>query len=199
MKKALKTIKNNKLLFTLILIMIIFLIIGVLYPAILSSNNKELIKSSLNQFFLSISKDKLNYLSALITSLSNNIIITLIIWLLGISIIGIPLIMLIFIFKSFILGFSISSIITVYKLRGVLFAIIYIIPLVINLMISYILCYYAISFSIMIFNYLFRKKEYNRKVIVKRYIKILIFSIIIFILSSLLEVFIIPSIFKYII
>ena len=199
MKKALKTIKNNKLLFTLILIMIIFLIIGVLYPAILSSNNKELIKSSLNQFFLSISKDKLHYLSALITSLSNNIIITLIIWLLGISIIGIPLIMLIFIFKSFILGFSISSIITVYKLRGVLFAIIYIIPLVINLMISYILCYYAISFSIMIFNYLFRKKEYNRKAIVKRYIKILIFSIIIFILSSLIEVFIIPSIFKYII
>lgn len=199
MKDIIKKIKDNKLLFIITIITIIFLIMGILYPALITKSNKTLIKSSLDNFFLAIKNNKLNYQASIISTLTSNVIITLLIWLLGISIIGLPVIIMLLIAKSFILGFSISSIISVYKVKGILIAVVYIIPIVINLLISYILCYYAISFSIMLFNYLFIKREYSRKIIVKRYIKILLFSIISIIVSSVVEVFLIPIILKYII
>lgn len=196
MKKMIAKVKTKKILVISLILIIISFILGILFPAILSIENKDLINTSLDSFFSSISKNKLNYVNALFSSLTNNIVINILIWLLGISIIGIPIIIVILIIKSFILGFSFSSIIMTYSFKGIILAFIYIIPLIINLFITLIVCYYAISFSIMLFNYLFRKKEYSRRVIVARYLKILGSSMVILILSSLVEVFLIPNILK---
>lgn len=69
-------------------------------------------------------------------------------------------------------------------------------PHIINLFINFILVYYSISFSILLWNYLFRKKEYNSKVIIKRYIKLLFISTVCLIISSIIEVFFIPFIIQ---
>lgn len=194
MKDKIKKLKLRKIDTIILIITLVSFILGILYLAILSKSNKELVATTLNDFFTGIKTKDFNYNQALFNSLSNNITITSIIWLLGISIIGIPIVILILISKSFILGFSISSIIYNYGLKGIILTIIYIIPHVLNLFITIILAYYSINFSMMLFNLLFRKKEYSKRIIVNRYIKILVVSIIFFIISSILEVFVIPKV-----
>ena len=128
--------------------------------------------------------------------MTSNLILNIIIWVLGISIIGIPIVIFILGFKSLSLGFTISSLIYTYKFNGLLKAIIYLIPNIINIFIVFILVYYSISFSINLFNYLFRKIEFNKRVIVKRYLKLLIVAILLSILTSVTESFILPKLFN---
>lgn len=196
MKKLINKLRKRKLLTTLIVIIIVAFIIGVLFMAIISKNNQELVKKTLNDFFLGLKSQKLTYDKAIISSLTSNMLINFIIWLLGISIIGLPLIIIILVSKSFILGFSISSIIYNYHFKGIIYAMIYVIPHIINLFIILVLGYYSIKFSIMLFNLLFRKKEYSKRIIVKNYIRLLIYSTVLFTLSSIIEVYMIPNILK---
>ena len=79
-------------------------------------------------------------------------------------------------------------------MKRVILTLIYIIPHIMNLFITILLSYYSIHFSIMLFNLLFRKQEYSKKRIVNRYIKILIFSTIAYITSSVIEVYVVPKI-----
>ena len=194
MKEKIKKVKLRKIPLLILIITTIFLILGILFLAIISKSNKELVTETLNNFFKNISAKKFNTNIALFNSLSNNMIVNITIWLLGISIIGIPIILLILSTKSFILGFSISSIIYNYGIKGVILTLIYIVPHIMNLFITILLSYYSIHFSIMLFNLLFRKQEYSKKRIVNRYIKILIFSTIAYITSSVIEVYVVPKI-----
>lgn len=194
MKEKIKKVKLRKIPLLILIITTIFLILGILFLAIISKSNKELVTETLNNFFKNISAKKFNTNIALFNSLSNNMIVNITIWLLGISIIGIPIILLILSTKSFILGFSISSIIYNYGIKGIILTLIYIVPHIMNLFITILLSYYSIHFSIMLFNLLFRKQEYSKKRIVNRYIKILLFSTIAYITSSVIEVYVVPKI-----
>lgn len=194
MKKARKIRESNKLILKLMIISIISVLIGIFYIAILSNSNKVLIKENLETYFESL--NKLNYIKALIKCLTSNMITISSIWLLGISIIGVFLIIIILIIKSFALGFTISSLIYFYKLKGIIISIIYIIPLIINLFVIIILSYYGIMFSKNLNRLLFLKKDVNFKNIMRKYIKILLFSTICIVISSLIEIYIVPNILK---
>lgn len=185
---------KNKLLVKLLFISVISILLGIFYMAIISKQNKESVEESLKLFFQSI--NKLNYQKAIVNCFSSNIFYLLAIWLLGISIIGIPFILLILILKSFILGFSISSILYFYKLKGILIALIYIIPLVLNLLTILFLGYYAIIFSKNLIRLLFLKKEIRFKNIMRRYSKIFLFCLGMIIISSILEIYVVPSFLK---
>ena len=197
MKELINKIKQNKLLFILLIIMILFTILGILFPALINSENKTLIKDSIESFMKAIDKKNINYISAFISSITNNIIVTILIWILGISIIGIPIILISIAFKSFLTGFSITSIFITYGIKGTLIAIIYTLPNIINLLGSFLLGYYAISFSIMIYKSVFKKETRNWQPIVKRYLKIGIFFIIFSIAVSILESYLIPKILLF--
>ena len=185
---------KNKLLVKLLFISVISILLGIFYMAIISKQNKESVEESLKLFFQSI--NKLNYQKAIVNCLSSNIFYLLAIWLLRISIIGIPFILLILILKSFILGFSISSILYFYKLKGILIALIYIIPLILNLLTILFLGYYAIIFSKNLIRLLFLKKEIRFKNIMRRYSKIFLFCLGMIIISSILEIYVVPSFLK---
>lgn len=196
MKELVKKLKEKKLFIIIFIVTVISFIIGILLISILSGNNKSLIVKSLNNFFISIKENKLNQSALLYKTLTNNIIINLIIWILGISIIGIPIVISILSFKSLTFGFTISSLIYTYKFNGIIKSIIYIIPNLINLFIIFVLSYYSISFSLMLFNYLFRKKEYNKIIIVNRYLKLLLILLLLLILTAVLESFVMPKLFN---
>lgn len=196
MKELVKKLKEKKLFIIIFIVTVISFIIGILLISILSGNNKSLIVKSLNNFFISIKENKLNQSALLYKTLTNNIIINLIIWILGISIIGIPIVISILSFKSLTFGFTISSLIYTYKFNGIIKSIIYIIPNLINLFIIFVLSYYSISFSLMLFNYLFRKKEYNKRIIVNRYLKLILISLLLLILTAVLESFVMPKLFN---
>lgn len=190
-------IKKRKLLVILLFITIISFIVGSLFISILSDSNQSLIKESIISYFNGIKTGNFTYLKSLYSILSSNLILGLFIWIMGISIIGILLVVLLLIYESFITGFSFISILYTYGFKGILVSLIYMIPEVINLFVLFVLSYYSISFSILLFNYLFRKKDINRKVVVVRYLKYLIISLGVFIITSLISVFIIPNILKF--
>lgn len=193
----LKNIKENKLFTILLIITILSILLGILFPAILTTDNKELIKTSITDYFTAIDNNKIEYIKSLITILSNNIFVTISIWLLGISIIGIIIIIIEVFIKGFIVGFSFTSILVTYGIKGILIGIIYTISNILSLLVTFLLSYYAISFSIMIYKTIFKKKNYPKEIIVKRYIKIGLLALLSSIVISLIEVFIIPKVLMF--
>lgn len=189
-------IKKKKLLVVLIVMTLISFVAGILFISILSDDNQLLVKSSVSNYFEGVSKGEFTYLKSLYSILSSNLLVVLFIWIIGISIVGCLLVGGVLIYKSFILGFSFTSILYTLGFKGFLIALIYVLPEILNLGITFILVYYSISFSLLLFNYLFRKKDYNRKVIVKRYLKLLVVCGVLSILSSLISVFLIPNILR---
>ncbi len=197
MKKIIHNLKQNKLLFLLTILILISIILGILFPAILSSSNKELIKESIKEFITSIDKNNINYITGIITSLTNNILVTISIWILGLSLIGIPLLLIIIVLKGFITGFSFVSILLTYGIKGSIISIVYTIPNILNLISSFLLGYYAISFSLAIYKSIFKKEIRNWNLIIKRYIKLGLIFIVISIAISGLEVYVIPKILSF--
>ena len=192
-----RTVIKNKLLLKLLIISIIFILLGIFYIAILSKSNRQLIQENLNTYLTTL--NKLDYFNAWIRFLSSNLIFIIFIWSFGISIIGIPIIILFLIYRSFMLGFTISSIIFFYKAKGIIIALIYIIPLLINLWVIIISSYFGIQFSKNLNKLLFLKKEVNFKHVMSRYFKILIFTIICILISSLIEIYLVPNLLQWII
>ena len=196
MKKKLIRLKNNRVLLIILTIIVVSFTLGLLLPILLSSNDKDLLSSYLNNFFIGIKNGNVNYQYAFLSSFFINIMTVLLIWLFGISIVGFIFIVVVLLLNSFILSFSFGSILTVYGFKGFLIGIVYILPKVINLIVLVILSYYAICFSIMLYLYLFKKRNYNCINIVKKYTKVLFFSLFIMVLSSVLETFLIPFLLR---
>lgn len=189
-------IRTKKLFLFLLGIVVVGFIFGLLFMSILSTNNKDLVKECIINYFSVIQNKKINYVNNMINEVSSNLGINILVWLIGISIIGIIVVSGILLFKAFLMGFSFFSIIYTFGFKGCLLAIIYIIPEIISLCIMFILVYYAISFSILLFNYLFRKKEMIRTLIVRRYLKVLGFVCVGTFITSLLKVFVIPNLLR---
>jgi len=196
MKKLILEIKQNKLLLLLTILAIVFTIIGIFFPAILTEANKELIKNNIIEFINKIDNNEINYLSALFYSSWNNILVTFILWILGISLIGIPFIIIIYIFKCFLTGFSFTSILITYGVKGSITAMIYSIPNTLNSFGSLLLSYYALSFSITIYKCIFKRENKNWSTITKQYIKLGIFFLLYTIIISVIESYIIPNILR---
>lgn len=196
MKKLILEIKQNKLLLLLTILAIVFTIIGIFFPAILTEANKELIKNNIIKFINKIDNNEINYLSALFYSSWNNILVTFILWILGISLIGIPFIIIIYIFKCFLTGFSFTSILITYGVKGSITAMIYSIPNTLNSFGSLLLSYYALSFSITIYKCIFKRENKNWSTITRQYIKLGIFFLLYTIIISVIESYIIPNILR---
>ena len=184
--------KKRKLFSTLLFVFICSFILGVFFIFFISDDNKVLVKDGITLYFNGLSN--LNYTDNFIVGLINNIGLGLIIWLLGISIFGCFIIFIIYFIKGFVVSFSFSSIIYVYGLKGIILSVIYSICYFINLGILFILSYYGVNFSILLFKYFFKNKDYNRIVIVKRYFKVLIISLVFIILNLIIDSYLIPRI-----
>ena len=192
--------EQKKIYIFLIIIMLIGLIGGIIYAVILNKSDHNLVTTSLDSFFTSIKNNDIDYKNALINSLIGNIAFVTFIFLLGISIIGIPLIIMSLAISSFIFGFSLSSIIYTYHLNGILRAITYLFPhQIITLLMSLFLGFYALYFGIKLFKYLFRGIDINLRSSMKRYIQVYVTVLLIFIGCSFIEVFLSPALIKLVV
>lgn len=201
MDKLKGTIKVNKktlLFFTILLI--IGIIAGSIFMAILSETDKKLVIDYFNNYISNIENNKLNYLESIKNGLFNNLLYIIIIWILGISIIGIPIVTIMFFIKSFTLGFSIASIVFNYKLKGCLLNFINIFPhQMIYFLIYMLITTYSIFFSLKMINSIINKKNMDFKVMMNKYVKILIISVIAITIGIIIETFITPLLIKIII
>lgn len=198
MNKAKKNIISQKKKYVfLAVIMLIGLISGIIFMFFISKADKSLITKQLESFFSSVKNGEVNYFSSFINSLSSNYLYMFLIWVLGISIIGIPIILFMIFFKSFILGFSMSSITANYGFKGVFMGFAYNLPHQIGLFLIWLLIsFFAIGFSIKLFKVLFFKENINLSYYFKRYLKILGISSIGVVVCSLIETFFVPFLLK---
>ncbi len=186
--------KKNYLIF-LISFFIVSIIVGIIFFLYLNTNDKNLVIENINNHFTI--PNNYDYLTMLLDSLKNNLFNTIIIWILGISIIGSVYNLNLYFFEGFSLGFTIMGILNIYKFKGILGTILYLFPSkLIYIILMFILTYFSIKFSYNMTEHLFLKKEISLQDKMKNYLKILIICLIISIICSLLEVFVDPFMIK---
>lgn len=184
--------QNKRILGFMILLFVIGIIAGTLFITITSKTDQNYVKEYMTSYITQIQNGELNYLNCFKDSFLSNIILFIFIFLLGISVIGIPIIVFIYFFKSFILGFSITSFILSFKLKGILYVLIYLISTTLIYILLTILTLYALKISIYLIYSVFNKLEVDFKIIMNQYFKVFIFSIIGIIVFSILETFVMP-------
>lgn len=191
------TVKNKKIILFLLGIAIIGFITGTIYTIILTDADKGLVKNYITTFISEIDNNKLNYLKSFKNAFLSNIILTITIWILGISVIGIPINLFIYFSKIFTLGFSISAFILKYKSKGCLIALMYIFPHhILNIIIYTILLIFSIKFSKKIINAMKSKKPVAFQKSFAKYTVIFGIGIILITLTTLIEIFLTPLLIK---
>ena len=194
-------IKINKKIFVfLFVLMLMGIIAGSIFTTILNNSDKELVINHLNEFIDNINNNRLDYLFALKNNLITNISYVILIWLLGISVIGLPIIIIMFFTKCFILGFSVGAILTTFKLKGILVSLVYVFPgQVISLLFLLLLMMYSMSFTFKMIYAILKKKSIDFKLIMNKYFKILLIVLGTIILMSLYDTYLMPRIIKLLI
>ena len=206
MIKKISNIKNiilphKKINIFVICILFLGVITGSVFASIIGYNDKTIVIDKIKLFIDNINNNAINSILALKNSISINLLYIIIIWLLGMALIGIIFNIFILFIKSFIFGFSISSFILTYSYKGIILSFLYLLfGQLLNIIILLILTIYSIMFSYNLIILIFKNKSnINIKKFLKNYLLIMLFIIPISILSSLSEAFLLPSLIKLIV
>lgn len=198
MKKYMDKLKakiyfNTNLFVFLLVLVLVGVGAGAILSLILNESDKKLVTEYLNNFMTSVSNGNFQFNISFFNTMIFTLGFALIIWIFGISIVGILLILPFLFIKSFVLGFSIGSILINFKFKGVIVALIYVVPHhVINILIYILVSAYSIMISYRLISSMKCKKAFDFKVFMNRYTFILEFSLLILFATSLYEVFILP-------
>lgn len=189
---------NKKVNLFVIFIVILGIISGSLFLMVLNENDKSEVINEISTFMANINTNNINNLNSFKNSLIEGMILIILSWILGMSIIGVIFNIFFIYMKSFTIGFSISSFILVYKYKGILSSLIYVIPRqLINILIILILGVYTLLFSKYLFKMIFFKdKTVNLGKFFKKYVLVFGICIILCVISSLCEAYLLPSLLK---
>lgn len=171
-------------------------VLGILFNALLNDEIKKEIATNINNMISNLDKNPINLNLKIIF---NDFFFIFIIWIFGISIIGIPINLFLYFFKVFMFSFEMISLLSCLHLNNILFIIIYMLSSFLSIIIYFILLYYSINYSLVLIKLIFLKKNYNIKTITQRYLKIFLITIICSLTISLLECFLIPKLLLLII
>lgn len=189
---------NKKVNLFVIFIVVLGIISGSLFLMVLNDNDKSEVINEISTFMTNINTNNINNLNSFKNSLIEGMILIILSWILGMSIIGVIFNIFFIYMKSFIIGFSISSFILVYKYKGILSSLVYTVPSqLINILIILILGVYTLLFSKYLFKMIFLKdKTVNLGKFFKKYVLVFGICIILCLVSSLCEAYLLPSLLK---
>ncbi|MBE6067920.1 MAG: stage II sporulation protein M [Clostridium lundense] len=195
-------IKENFWLYVISLICIFTgMVLGVYTVKYMGDIYKTDLISYFQGFTEYLNTENLNYKGVFLNTIRSNIPFILFIWLLGMTMVGIPVILIIGIIKGYTIGFTISFIINSVGLKGIGIAIFG----VIIQNIIYIPCMIIASVLAMEFSLNFLKERIDRRVKENIWIKMLSYScsflaiIAVMFVGFFMEAYIIPNILKIII
>lgn len=190
---------NLKEYITISIIFLIGLLIGIIFINNLPVEQSEYITNYLqNSIFNLKDEQNIDKLLLLKDSITKNFSLVILLWFMGSTVIGIIIVYLIILFRSFCLGYTISSIIATFGTgKGILFLLssmfiqnLIFIPCIISLGVSGIKLYRSIMQD--------RRKE-NIKLEILRHTIFSIFIFGILILSSVLEAYVSTELLDFII
>lgn len=189
---------NKKVNLFVIFIVILGIISGSLFLMVLNDNDKSEVINEISTFMTNINTNNINNLNSFKNSLIEGMILIILSWILGMSIIGVIFNIFFIYMKSFTIGFSISSFILVYKYKGILSSLVYTVPSqLINILIILILGVYTLLFSKYLFKMIFLKdKTVNLGKFFKKYVLVFGICIILCVISALCEAYLLPSLLK---
>lgn len=202
LNRGLAIIMPDKKINTFVLFIILLGIIsGAIFLVVLKEVDRSLVIEKINTFFNSINTNNISNTKAVTDAFIENLIFIVIIWVLGMSIIGIIINIFLIYLKSFMIGFSISAFFLTFKYKGLLAAFIYVFPTsIINILVYLLLGVYSIIFTINLWKIIFIKdRELNMKRFIKKYFLVFAICLILIIISSLTEGFLVPSLLKLVI
>lgn len=163
---------------------------GIIFFFITTSLDKMIVKNMMNEFV----KIKTNVtFSTFINSFKYNIIYIVIITLSSLLVIFSPLVLLINYYKGLTIGFLISSTISTFKLKGILYFVAILFPHHILMSILLIL-YSSIMFklSLKLLKVIYMNESINLNIFIKKVLILFLISLIACIIISLLEIYISP-------
>lgn len=197
MDKVYKKIKiNKKIMFFLIGLMIVGIIFGAILPIIMKSDDKTLLFSYISNFFDNINNKNFNIF---LNDFLNNFISLALIWFLGISIIGAPVVVFIYFSKAFSVGVVLSTFFLKFGFKGLLINFVYLFPVnIITIFVFLIITCLSISISWKLICAIFKKQNINIGTFIKSYFIFFMIGIVILFLISLYDYFATPHIFKFI-
>lgn len=184
--------KLNKRLIIMIVINILLLLIGFIYPSLIK---KEIISTKLTTYIENLLNSNYPIDSLIKTNLINNLFENFSLYIFTILLFSFPVVLLLYFLKTFTLGASITSIIYIYKVKGVLYSLIVLFPTLLNLLVLSISFYFSLSYFIIKLKY--RKKVSKRKLL-KSYIKVFLVTSLIQILISFIDGYLSFYFFKFI-
>lgn len=191
---------NKKINIFAMTVLILGIISGSIFLMVSNESDKASVISQIQTFFENISNNSINNGLALKNSLIINYLFVGAIWILGLSMIGIIVNIFLTYIKGFLVGFSISSIFLTYGYKGILAAILYTFPTqILNIIVVIVLSIYSIMFAQNLLQIIMIKKNTTNRLMLKKYLVILMLCIILSFISSLLEVYVFPNILKLVV
>lgn len=195
-----ETVKKEKniLIFNTI-IFLVGVVLGSLFINFITNDDKKLLIEQVSTFFSNIKKltSDIFGFESFLSILFNNLLVLSIIFVLGISMIGIPIVIFILFFKGFMLGTTISTIILKYSIKGIIGIILYIFPVcILSICVYLFMCFYAIYASKKFLRAFLKKDTLNFKQFLGKYLLSFIVSITLILLLSLLDAYLTPLLLK---
>lgn len=195
-----ETVKKEKniLIFNTI-IFLVGVVLGSLFINFITNDDKKLLIEQVSTFFSNVKKltSDIFGFESFLSILFNNLLVLSIIFVLGISMIGIPIVIFILFFKGFMLGTTISTIILKYSIKGIIGIILYIFPVcILSICVYLFMCFYAIYASKKFLRAFLKKDTLNFKQFLGKYLLSFIISITLILLLSLLDAYLTPLLLK---
>ncbi|MDK2901625.1 MAG: stage sporulation protein [Thermosediminibacterales bacterium] len=191
-------IKENLFLyFIAILILVVGIVSGSISVKALNVQQKDNLINYINLFFQKVDINALNSKLVLKYSILNNLKLVSLIWVLGLTIIGIPFVMLILFIKGFILGFTVGFLIDELGFTGILFSTISLFPQNIIIIPSIVIIgVSALSFSLILLKNKRGTEKYSIIQQVTGYTILVSLMALIIILGCFIEAYISPVFMK---
>lgn len=192
---------NKKINFLAISILFLGFIFGAIFAVIINTNDKTIVMEKINLFINNINNGQIDSILTFKNSISINLLYIFIIWILGLALLGVIFNLFILFIKSFVVSFGMAAFILTFSYKGVILSSIYLLfGQLVNIFIVLILTIYSMMLSSKLLALIFKNNNsLNIRHFLKNYSLILLFSVIISIISSLSEAFLLPALIKLLI
>ena len=189
---------NKRINLFVLFVIVLGIISGTIFLLALNETDKELVVNQITNFMVNVNDNNINNFNAFKNTLIENFIFVILIWILGMSIVGVIFNVFLIYLKGFIFGFTISSFFMIYGYKGFLTGVIYLVPsIIINILVTLIIGVYSIILTIFLWKVIFvRDRSDSIGKFLKKYLFVLLICIVLVAISSVCESYLIPALLK---
>lgn len=189
-------INNKKEYIIVFLIFVIGIFLGVFFINYIQEAQKTEIASYLNHFIEKVkSIENLNHMELLKNSVGQNILLAIVLWFFGTTVIGLPVVFGLVLYRGFCLGYTIAVCITIMGLPQGL-VLVFILLLLQNILFVPAILALAVSGFKLYQSIVKNRDKENIKIEVVRHTIFSFIMLLVLIVSSLMEIFISMNVLK---